>query len=215
MGTIRDTVSDLARERGEFPQFSPEVDLAPLATATETAIGVAVAAVAFDAEDIGYDNDDSGLTADNAQGAIDEIVERVEALEDADPPAPSSGNYDVTVTTLLLNADVGKVVQNSGVDPFTDGSGVEVYDTNKPPVGVLVSVDGEGGGVVRRWGVGPCIPALNSDVGLVEAKTGGNVGAAVGGSSVYVGRVLTNNGMGAAGTMFITAIATVGLVPAA
>ena len=215
MGNIRDTVSDLARERGEFPQFSPEVDLAPLADATETAIGVAVAAVAFDAEDIVYDNDVSGLIANNVQEAINKIVDRVEALEDADPPAPSSGEFDVTVTTLLLNADVGKVVQNSGVDPFTDGSGVEVYDTTKTPVGVLVSVDGLGGGVVRRWGVGPCIAALNSDVGLVEAKNGGNVGAAVGGSSVYVGRILTNNGMGQLGTMFVTAIATVGLVPAA
>ena len=121
----------------------------------------------------------------------------------------------VTVTTLLLNADVGKVVQRSTIEPFNDGSGVEVYDTTRTPVGVLVSVDGLGGGVVRRWGVGPCIPALGSDVGLVEAKNGGDVGSALGGSSVWIGRMLVNNGMGQPGTMFITAIATVGLVPAA
>ena len=101
MGTIRDTVSDMARDRGEFPQFSPEVDLAPLADATETAISTAVAAVtfeAFEAEDIGYDNTDSELTADNAQAAIDEVVVRVEALEDAPPPAASAVNFVATQT---------------------------------------------------------------------------------------------------------------------
>lgn len=151
---------------------------------------------------------DAGLTAPDVRNGLNQTAVRVTALENA--PSPS-GNYDVTVTTALVAGDVGKVVQNSGSDPFTDGSGAEVYDTTKTPVGVLVSVDGLGGGIVRRWGVGPCITALNSDVGLVEAQTAGRVVSAGVDSAVVVGRILTNTGMDQPSTMFVTAIATVGL----
>ena len=205
MGTIRDTVSDLARERGEFPQFSPEVDLAPLADATETAIGVAVAAVAFDAEDIGYDNTDSELTANNAQAAIDEVVVRVEALEDVDPPAPSSGEFDVTVTTALVAGDVGKVV--------VLGNPATIYQGGATPAGVLVSVDGLGGGVVRRWGEATCqfglgLPSVDS---LLKADPAtAKVVAAEPGSFAVFGRVLSYDGSGT-GTVFITAISTYGM----
>ena len=208
MGTIRDTVSDLARERGEFPQFSPEVDLAPLADATETAIGVAVAAVAFDAADIGYDNTDSDLTADNAQAAIDEIVVRVVALEDVDPPAPSSGEFDVTVTTALVAGDVGKVVVLGGA--------ATIYQGGATPAGVLVSVDGLGGGVVRRWGEATCqfglgLPSVDS---LLKADPAtAKVVAAGPGSFAVFGRVLSYDGSGT-GTVFITAISTYGMLAA-
>lgn len=36
------------------------------------------------AETTSYDNTESGLSADNVQGAIDELLRRIEALEDTE-----------------------------------------------------------------------------------------------------------------------------------
>ena len=208
MGSIRDSADALVRDRGEFPQFSPEVDLVPVADAVETRV-VALEDAVVDAADVTYDNEDSELIADDVQGAIDEVVVRVAALEDA----PAGGvNYDVTVVTALGAADVGKVVCPTA-SPFTTGSTVVVDNGASPPVGVLLSVDGSGGGVVRCFGEAPCLPDLGSVNGLVVSKANGSgkVTDAVTGSGKVVGRMLVNRGDLIPGTMFVTALATVGL----
>lgn len=78
----------------------------------------------------------------NLDGRVIALDGRVIALEGAPAPAPS-GNYDVTVATALVAADVGKVV-------VVSSGTASIYQGGAVPAGVLVSVDGNGGGVVRR-----------------------------------------------------------------
>ena len=144
-------------------------------------------------------------------GRVTALDGRVTALESA----PAGGlNYDVTVVTALGAANVGKVVRPTA-RPFTTGSTVVIDDgaVSTSPVGVLLSVDGSGGGVVRCFGEAPCRPDSGSVDGLVVSKADGSgkVGGASTGSGKVVGRMLTNNGMMDPGTMFVTAMATVGL----
>lgn len=145
----------------------------------------------------------AGLVAeDTVSGCLDNLDGRVTALEGA--PAPS-GNYDVTVATALVAADVGKLVGvSSGTATLYQGVGV--------PAGVLISVDGTGGGVVRRWGVATCKfgAGLPSEDTLLKGDSSGLMVAAGLGSWAVIGRVLAYAG-GGTGEVFVTAISTYGM----
>lgn len=149
----------------------------------------------------------AGLVAETTvNGCLDNLDGRVAALEGA----PAGGvNYDVTVTTALVAGDVGKVVV------VWDGAAT-IYQGGATPAGVLVSVDGLGGGVVRRWGEATCqfdlgLPAVDSllKADLATAKV---VAAEIGSFAVF-GRVLSYDGSGT-GTVFVTAISTYGMLAA-
>lgn len=148
----------------------------------------------------------AGLVAETTvNGCLDNLDGRVAALEGA----PAGGvNYDVTVTTELVAGDVGKVV---GIF-----AGVATIYQGGVPAGVLVSVDGLGGGVVRRWGEATCqfglgLPSVDSLL-KADMATAKVVAAELGSFAVF-GRVLSYDGSGT-GTVFVTAISTYGMLAA-
>lgn len=141
----------------------------------------------------------------NLDGRVIALDGRVIALEGAPAPAPS-GNYDVTVATALVAADVGKVV-------VVSSGTASIYQGGAVPAGVLVSVDGNGGGVVRRWGEATCQFGLGqpAEGEFVKANLAtAKMVAAEPGSFVVFGRVLSYDGSGT-GTVFVTAISTYGM----
>lgn len=77
-----------------------------------------------DAIDIDYDNTASGLTADNVQAAIDEIVDSVDAINEANTQL-ITGTLNAGVTTLTLASP--RIKTTSIIDVWQDvGSGASV-----------------------------------------------------------------------------------------
>lgn len=149
----------------------------------------------------------AGLVAETTVGGcLDNLDGRVTTLEEAPAGGAGPGNYDVAVTTALVAGDVGKVVGiSAGV--------ATLYFGPIGPHGVLVSIDGAGNGVVRRWGEATCqigdgVSGANVLVSA-DAADARLIPSAAGASNVF-GRVLEYAG-GGAGQVFITALVTLGM----
>ena len=75
----------------------------------------------IDADDVSYDNTQSGLTADNVQEAIDEIVA---AIPSAAAVETQRGTLAIAATSVVLTFATQTIGANTLVDVYTDVYGV-------------------------------------------------------------------------------------------
>jgi len=93
-----------------------------------------------DAEDVGYDNSTSGLTADDVQAAIDEIVSSLPTIlqgsKTYDPAAGLDYNETITTTVTVTGAAVDDacIANHSAISGNTGIIQAEITSTNTATV---------------------------------------------------------------------------------
>lgn len=72
------------------------------------------------AENVSYDNTDSGLTADDVQSAIDELKDEIDAIPTGSTVEIQRGNLTIGSTSVALTFATQTIGANTLVDIYTD-----------------------------------------------------------------------------------------------
>ena len=132
-----------------------------------------------EASEISYDNTDSGLTAENVQSAIDEIVEGLTA------PAASSVTYDNTDSGLTADDVQEAIDEVSGIAKgitsdlgSISGNSSKYLNVSAASTGILIVTGAEndliGIAVVHAWSNGSLLKFIGTDPSKITVTKDGN-----------------------------------------